>query len=119
MRKFVLLCAVRQRVARMVLVALILAGIVADVGCTKETPAATSKPAITRDPDLFEADHPELFQTTKAEVRPLPTIVTANGTVSPDVNRTIHVTSLGAGRVVNLQPGSGVCILRLRKGEGG
>jgi cobalt-zinc-cadmium efflux system membrane fusion protein len=35
--------------------------------------------------------------------RALPTSVTANGTVSPDVNRTIHVTSLGAGRVVDLK----------------
>ena len=35
--------------------------------------------------------------------RPLPTIVNANGTVSPDVTRTIHVTSLGGGRVVDLR----------------
>jgi len=73
------------------------------VGCTKETPAATSKPPVTLDPDLFETDHPELFKTAKAEVRSLPTQLTANGTVSPDVNRTIHVTSLGGGRVVELK----------------
>ena len=30
-------------------------------------------------------------------------MVTANGSRSPDVNRTIHVTSLGAGRVVDLR----------------
>jgi len=73
------------------------------LACSKEMPASASKPAVTLDPDVFVADDPALFKTVKAESRPLPTIVTANGTVSPDVNRTIHVTSLGAGRVVDLK----------------
>ena len=51
----------------------------------------------------LKPDRPELFKTVKAELRPLPTTVTANGVVTPDVNRTIHVTSLGAGRVVDLK----------------
>jgi len=71
--------------------------------CSRETPAAASKPPVTLDPDVFTADHPELFKTAKAELRHLPTLVTANGVVSPDVNRTIHVTSLGSGRVVDLK----------------
>jgi membrane fusion protein, heavy metal efflux system len=71
--------------------------------CSRETPAAASKPPVTADPDLFTADHPEFFKTAKAELRRLPTQVTANGVVSPDVNRTIHVTSLGSGRVVDLK----------------
>ena len=71
--------------------------------CSKDTPAATSKPPVTVDPDVFATDHPELFKTAKALTRALPVIVTANGTVSPDVNRTIHVTSLGSGRVVELK----------------
>ena len=54
-------------------------------------------------PTFSITDHPELFKTAKAETRALPTLVTANGTISPDVNRTIHVTSLGAGRVVELK----------------
>jgi len=73
------------------------------VACSKDTPAATSKPPVTLDPDVFEADHPDLFKTAKAEMRSLPTLVNANGTISPDVNRTIHVTSLGGGRVVELR----------------
>lgn len=80
-----------------------LSALCAGIGCSKETPAATSKPVITVDPDVYTADHPELFKTAKAEVRSLPTLLTANGTVSPDVNRTIHVTSLGSGRVVDLK----------------
>ncbi len=83
--------------------ALLLAVLAGGAACTKETPAATSKPPITIDPDVYEADRPELFKTAKAETRSLPTQITANGTVSPDVNRTIHVTSLGGGRVVDLK----------------
>ena len=52
---------------------------------------------------FFRMEHPELFKTAKAETRALPTELTANGTVTPDVNRTIHVTSLGGGRVVDLK----------------
>ena len=88
---------------RVMLAALMLATLVTGLACSKDTPAAVSKPPVTLDPDVFETDHPELFKTAKAELRPLPTLVTANGTVSPDVNRTIHVTSLAAGRVVDLK----------------
>ncbi|HTS38509.1 MAG TPA: efflux RND transporter periplasmic adaptor subunit [Candidatus Solibacter sp.] len=82
---------------------LLLAVMSCGLGCSKETPAATSKPPVTLDPDLFDTDHPELFKTAKAETRSLPTLVTANGSISPDVNRTIHVTSLGSGRVLELR----------------
>ena len=77
--------------------------LVGATACSKETPAATSKPPVTIDPDVFSTDHPELFKTAKAISRAVPTVVTANATISPDVNRTIHVTSLGSGRVVDLR----------------
>jgi len=79
------------------------AGLAFAIACSREIPAAASKPPVTLDPDLFDADRPELFKTAKAESRRLPNIMTANGVVTPDVNRTIHVTSLGAGRVVDLK----------------
>ncbi len=82
---------------------LVLALLVAGASCSNDVPAAVSKPPVTLDPNVYTADQPELFKTAKAESRSLPTLVTANGTVSPDVNRTIHVTSLGAGRVVDLK----------------
>lgn len=82
---------------------LLLLALAGGLGCSKETPAAVSKPPVTLDPDVFETDHPERFKTATATTRPLPVQVTANGTVSPDVNRTIHVTSLGGGRVVDLK----------------
>jgi cobalt-zinc-cadmium efflux system membrane fusion protein len=81
----------------------VFAALLCGFGCAKDTPAAAAKPTVTLDPDVFETDHPELFKTAKAETRPLPTVVTANGTVTPDVSRTIHVTSLGGGRVVDLK----------------
>jgi cobalt-zinc-cadmium efflux system membrane fusion protein len=85
--------------AMVVLLGVLMAG----AGCTKATPVAASKAPVTVDPDLFSADLPELFKTAKAETRALPTELTANGTVTPDVTRTIHVTSLGGGRVVDLK----------------
>jgi cobalt-zinc-cadmium efflux system membrane fusion protein len=85
------------------LLVLLLAALCCAVSCSKDTPAATSQPPVTLDPDVFDTDQPQLFKTAKAISRALPTQVTANGTISPDVNRTIHVTSLGAGRVVDLK----------------
>lgn len=89
--------------SRLLLLLGLLVVLIGGFACSKETPAAASKPPVTLDPDVFQTDHPELFKTAKAETRSLPTEVSANGTVSPDVNRTIHVTSLGGGRVVDLK----------------
>ena len=82
---------------------LVFAALMAAAGCSKETPAAVSKAPVTVDPDVFSVEDPQLFRTAKAETRALPTELTANGTVTPDVNRTIHVTSLGGGRVIDLK----------------
>ena len=81
----------------------LMAALVAGLGCSKETPASASKAPVTDDPDVFSLEHPEIFKTMKAETRALSTELTANGTVTPDVTRTIHVTSLGGGRVVDLK----------------
>lgn len=97
------LAALRAQVPQWIPLVLLLASLAAGVACSKDTPAAASKQPVTLDPDVFETDHPELFKTAKAQTRSLPTVVTANGTVSPDVTRTIHVTSLGAGRVIDLR----------------
>jgi len=83
--------------------ALLLVALGVGVACSKDTPASTSKPPITLDPDVYDTDQPQLFKVAPAETRSLPNLVTANGTVTPDVNRTIHVTSLGGGRVVDLK----------------
>jgi cobalt-zinc-cadmium efflux system membrane fusion protein len=73
------------------------------VSCSRETKAAPTKEEVTLDPNVFETDSPELFQTAQVATRQMPTTLNANGTVAPDVNRTIRVTSLGGGRVVDLK----------------
>ena len=71
--------------------------------CSNETKAAPTKTEVTVDPNLYTVEHPELFKLVTAEGRDVPTVMTANGSVTPDVNRTIHITSQGAGRVVDLK----------------
>ena len=88
---------------RWILGAAVLGTLAVGLACSKDTPAAASKALVTLDPDVFEAERPDLFKTATAVTRALPTIVTANGVISPDVNRTIHLTSLGSGRVVDLK----------------
>jgi cobalt-zinc-cadmium efflux system membrane fusion protein len=93
----------RKAAVRLVPLFALIAALTGGMSCSKETPAAASKAPITADPDVFSAEHAELFKTARAESRALPTELTANGTVTPDVNRTIHVTSLGGGRVIDLK----------------
>ncbi len=66
------------------------------------------------DPAVLQVTHPELFPVTRVLARSLPRYLTANGTVTPDVARTIHVTSLGTGRVVDLKVRLGD---RVQKGQ--
>ena len=71
--------------------------------CSDVTRAAPTKTDVTVDPNLYTVERPELFKLVTAESRNVPTMLTANASVTPDVNRTIHVTSLGSGRVVDLK----------------
>ena len=80
--------------------ALFLAGI--NTSCSRDSKATATKAEITLDPNLYTVEHPELFQLATVETRDLPTVLNANGSVTPDVNNTIHVTSQGSGRVVAL-----------------
>jgi cobalt-zinc-cadmium efflux system membrane fusion protein len=77
--------------------------LISTTGCSRDTEASATKQEITREPGVFDVDHPELFKLANVETRQLPTEVNANGTITPDVNRTIHVTSMGSGRVVDLK----------------
>jgi cobalt-zinc-cadmium efflux system membrane fusion protein len=93
----------RKAALRLVPLFALVASLTGGMACSNEKPAVASKPPVTVDPDVFSAEQPELFKTATAETRALPTELTANGTVTPDVNRTIHVTSLGGGRVIDLK----------------
>jgi cobalt-zinc-cadmium efflux system membrane fusion protein len=77
--------------------------VLVSASCSKDTKAAPTKAEITLEPDVYTVDHPELFKLAKVETRRLPNVLNANGVVAPDVNRTIHVTSQGSGKVVDLK----------------
>lgn len=80
-----------------------LLAIILAISCSNDTKAAPTKAEVTLEPGVYETEHPELFKLAKVETRELPIVLTANGSVTPDVSRTIHVTSLGSGRVVELK----------------
>jgi cobalt-zinc-cadmium efflux system membrane fusion protein len=71
--------------------------------CSNHPKAEPTKAEVTIDPNLFHIDHSERFKLVQVEARQLPTVLSANGSVTYDVNRTIHVTSQGSGRVVDLK----------------
>ncbi len=79
---------------------LILSGM--SVSCSDDPKAASTKSEVTLDPNLYTVEHAELFQLATVGTRDLPTVLNANGSVTPDVNSTIHVTSQSSGRVVAL-----------------
>lgn len=73
------------------------------VACSNDPKAAPTKSEVTLDPNLYTVNDASLFKLATVETRDLPTLLNANGTVTPDVNSTIHVTSQGSGRVVELK----------------
>jgi cobalt-zinc-cadmium efflux system membrane fusion protein len=85
------------------ILSLIISLIILSASCSNDTKAAATKAEVTLDPNLYSIDHPELFKLAPVEARDLPTVLSANGGIAPDVNRTIHVTSQGSGRVVDLK----------------
>lgn len=81
----------------------VLSFILLEISCSDSRKPEPTKTEITREPGVFTVDHPELFKLVKVGTRDLPNAIQANGAVTPDVNRTIHVTSQGSGRVVDLK----------------
>jgi membrane fusion protein, heavy metal efflux system len=73
------------------------------IGCSDNPKAAPTKAEVTVDPNTVTVQHPELFMLAAVETRALPSVLNVNGSVSPDVTRTIHVTSQGSGRVTDLR----------------
>jgi len=85
-----------------------------NTSCSRATEASSTKSEVTLEPGVFNIEQPETFKLARIESRALPIVLTANGTVSPDVTRTIHVTSLGSGRVIELKARLGD---QVRKGQ--
>ena len=71
--------------------------------CSNDTKAAATRTEVTLEAGVYDVDRPDLFKLAEVESRNLPDVLRANGSVTPDVSRTIRVTSLGSGRVVDLR----------------
>lgn len=106
--------ALRQRKRPSVILCFALSLATFWTSCSRDTQAAPTKTEVTLEPNVFNAEHPESFQVARVESRPLPGVLKANGTITPDVARTIHVTSLGSGRVIELNARLGD---QVRKGQ--
>ena len=77
------------------------------VGCgSKSDPQAEAPPPLkvekVEDRNVFQVDHPELFQLATAVEHTAVPQLKVTGTVSPDILRAVPVISLAAGRVVGI-----------------
>jgi membrane fusion protein, heavy metal efflux system len=82
---------------------LLAACLAGSMSCSSDTKAAATRTEATLEAGVYDVDRPDLFKLAEVELRSLPDVLRANGSVTPDVSRTIRVTSLGSGRVVDLQ----------------
>jgi membrane fusion protein, heavy metal efflux system len=82
---------------------LLAACLAGSMSCSNDTKAAATRTEVTLEAGVYDVDRPDLFKLAEVESRNLPDVLRANGSVTPDVSRTIRVTSLGSGRVVDLR----------------
>jgi len=72
----------------------------------ESNPKAEAPPPLkvqsVQDRNLFEVDHPELFQLTKAVPHTATSALKVTGTVNPDISRNVPVISLASGRVIEI-----------------
>ena len=75
------------------------------LGCSgsKAEPPATKVVETNTDPDVFTMQDPSQFSLTAAQARKVSDEVHVNCSVTPDVNRSVPVVSLGGGRVVEIK----------------
>ena len=74
-------------------------------GCSgdKAAPASTKVVETNNDPDVFTMQNAGEFPLTTVQVRKVTDEVHVTGVVTPDVNRSVPVVSLGSGRVVEIK----------------
>lgn len=73
----------------------------------KADPKAEAPPAATVEPDMdannFKVDHPDQFPLATAIEHKSASALNVTGVVQPDINRSVPVISLAAGRVVEIK----------------
>jgi cobalt-zinc-cadmium efflux system membrane fusion protein len=88
------------------IVCLLAAGVFS-CGCSREqdvkAASATVKVEPPSDPNVFTVDKPSEFPLITVETRKTHDDIQANGVVAADVSRTVPVTSLAGGRVVEIR----------------
>ena len=75
-------------------------------GCSGSTKADTVPPPVVQekaDSNVFEVARSEQFPLAPVETRKLADQLPVNGVVAPDVTRTVHVTSLSGGKVIDVR----------------
>ncbi|MGD0886109.1 MAG: efflux RND transporter periplasmic adaptor subunit [Thermodesulfovibrionales bacterium] len=81
--------------------------VISGAGCHSagsETPGNSRKDIIkSSDPNVIEMDHPERFSLAAVESGKIVDEIPVNGVVTPEVNRSVAVVSLGGGRVVEIK----------------
>ncbi len=78
----------------------------ASAGCSGSTRADVLTPPVVqekKDPDLYELSQSEQFPLAPVETRKVADHLLVDGVVAPDVTRTVHVTSLSGGKVVDIR----------------
>ena len=86
------------------------------VACShdKSEPPATKIVETNNDPDLFTMPDPSQFALTTAQLRKVNDELHVNGVITPDVNRSVPVVSLGSGRVVAVKAKLGDSVKKVR-----
>lgn len=77
------------------------------VGCTEHGPMdareVTAASNESPDPSVFEVQNPQQFPVTAPLSRAEPEELMLNGVVTPDVARTVHISALAGGRVIDVR----------------
>ncbi len=96
----------RRRVRKSVLLAASLCILTACRSKVESNPQAEAPPPLkvqsAEDRNLFEVDHPERFQLTRAVPHTVTPELRVTGTVNPDISRNVPVISLASGRVIEI-----------------
>jgi len=83
----------------------------AGCGSGKSDPKAEAPPPAKveseQDLNVFQVDHPEQFPLATTAAHESASQLTATGTVSPDISRSVPVISIATGRVVEVHAGLG------------
>ncbi len=94
-----------RRGLRLSLALFVLSAVAFCWGCarSKIDPAANTRVETNPDPNVFTLPHAEQFPLAAVELRKVNDELQVNGVVTPDVNRSVPVLSLGGGRVVDIK----------------